>query len=113
MQTAAGLIKLKPESGRHIEEWKTTLKTRRDEALCTLRGEGVTIESWFELEIDGQHYLLWYMRADDIERAWQVAQQSPHQIDAYHFKIMSTITDARIQAVPLLDLSSEFDDHRT
>ena len=49
MQTAAGLNKLKPGSKDKVAHWKAALKHRADEAMATLKDEGVAIESWFEV----------------------------------------------------------------
>ena len=59
METAAGLIKLKPNSKTTVDNWRKALRERRDEAIATLRDEGVQVESWFELQIAGEDYLLW------------------------------------------------------
>lgn len=107
METAAGLIKLKPDSSDIVGEWRTTLETRRAEALQTLRDEGVSIESWFHVEIEGEPYLLWYMRAESIQRVWEIAEKSKHDIDAYHFKVMSQISHSHTETTPLLDLSTD------
>jgi hypothetical protein len=109
METAAGLIKLKPETKVTVEDWKATLRERADETIATLKDEGVTIESWFEVEISGESYLLWYMRAESISKVWEIAMKSKHDIDAYHFKVMADITapDGEIQAIPILDLCNE------
>ena len=110
METAAGLVKLKSDCGGLVEEWRSTLEARREEALQTLREEGVSVESWFQVEIADEPYLLWYMRAESIQRVWEVAEQSKHDIDAYHFNIMSRISQSQIQATPLLDVSEDGSD---
>ena len=79
MEAAAGLIKLAPESGELVEQWQSTLSARRAEALQTLRDEGVAVESWFQLEIAGEPYLLWYMRARSIAEVWETAARSPEK----------------------------------
>ncbi len=50
----------------------------------TLRAEGVYVESLFHLELDGQDYLLAYMRADDIAQAQQIGRNSHFRIDQVH-----------------------------
>ncbi len=107
MDIAAGLIKLKPGSGPSVEAWRDMLQQRREEAVATLVDEGVEIESWFEISIDGEDYLLWYMRAHSIEKVWEVASCSQHEIDAYHFSTMRRITaeGGNLPAVPLFDMS--------
>ena len=107
MEIASGLIKLKPSSGAKVEEWRDTMRSRIDEALATLKDEGVEIESWFTVEIDGQDYLLWYMRAESIAHAFESSQKFQHDIDRYHYGLMESITEpgGNILAEPLLNLA--------
>lgn len=84
MDVVAHIIEIKPNSLERVEEWATTLNERADEAISTLRDEGVTIESWFHLSLDSKDYLLCYMRADSIKKAHEVVKLSPHAIDKYH-----------------------------
>ena len=109
MEAASGLIKLKPNSNQKLEEWKSTLSERLDEAMVSLRDEGVEIESWFKIEIENQTYLLWYMRAESIEKAFEVFQASTHPIDKYHFELMAGIMadNGNIVAKPLLEISTK------
>ncbi|NRB37136.1 MAG: hypothetical protein HRU20_18620 [Pseudomonadales bacterium] len=92
MEIASGLIKLKQGSESKVEEWRDTMTSRIDEALATLEHEGVEIESWFRINIEGQDYLLWYMRAESIKRAFEVSQTFKHPIDKYHYELMESIT---------------------
>ncbi|MBC9229952.1 hypothetical protein HI850_011505 [bacterium SPL81] len=64
MDVGAVLIKLKQDTLANVDAWK--------------------IESWFHLELDGNNYLLAYMRANDIAHAQQVARKSPFEIDKVH-----------------------------
>ncbi|MFH4280345.1 DUF6176 family protein, partial [Acinetobacter baumannii] len=58
MDVGAALIKLKPNSLSNVEVWKKELQDRKEEAIETLKAEGVYVESWFHIELDGQDYLL-------------------------------------------------------
>ena len=109
MEIASGLIKLKPGTGEKVEEWRQTISSRLNEAVATLKDEGVEIESWFKVEIEGQDYLIWYMRAESIARAFEVSQTFKHPIDQFHYKLMAEImeTDGRIIAQPIMDLTSK------
>lgn len=107
METAAGLLRLKPDTEPDVREWRDTLIRRRDEAVETLRNEGVEVESWFEAEIEGKPYLIWYMRSPSIERAWEVFHSSQLEIDQFHHDLLGSITDGVVQAKPLIDLSLE------
>jgi hypothetical protein len=109
MEIASGLIKLKPGSGEKVEEWHKTITSRIEEAAATLQDEGVEIESWFKIEIDGQDFLLWYMRAESIKRAFEISQTLKHPIDKFHYELMAEImeTNGNILAQPILDLTSK------
>ena len=109
METASGLIRLKPDSDQKLEEWQQTLSGRLDEVQAALRDEGVEIESWFKIEVENQTYLLWYMRAESIEKAFEIFQASTRPIDKYHFELMAGIMadNGNIVATPLLDISAK------
>jgi hypothetical protein len=92
MEIASGLIKLKKDSDSKVEEWRQTMTDRIDEALATLTHEGIEVESWFRVSLEGQDYLLWYMRGESITKAFEVAQTFKHPIDQYHFELMESIT---------------------
>ncbi|OTG70720.1 hypothetical protein B9T26_13330 [Acinetobacter sp. ANC 4169] len=105
MDVGAVLIKLKPDALHHVEQWKNELNARKAEAIETLRAEGVHVESWFHLELDGQDYLLAYMRAEDIARAQQIGRESQFSIDQVHKQFKSNWAKV-IPAKLLLDLEN-------
>ena len=107
METAAGLIKLKPGTSADVDAWRETLLARETEVLETLRKEGVRIEAWFRIEIEGQPYLLWFMKAESIARAREVFVNSSEPIDAYHLEMMTGMAEAQIFAEPLIALATE------
>jgi Family of unknown function (DUF6176) len=107
MEYASGLIKLKPGSEAKVEEWRTTIASRLDEAAATHEDEAVQIESWFTIEVGGEKYLLWYLRAKSIRRVFEVSSQLKHPIDRFHYELMESITAANIFAKPLIDLTRE------
>lgn len=90
MDVGAVLIKLKANSQAKVEAWQREIQQRKAEAIQTLQAEGVTVESWFQLELNGDHYLLAYMRAKDLAHAQQVARNSAFEIDQVHrqFKLL-------------------------
>lgn len=92
MEVASGLIKLEPDSYAKVEEWRDTMTSRLEEALATLEHEGVEIESWFRVKIGEDDYLLWYMRAESIQKAFEASQTFKHPIDKYHYELMESIT---------------------
>lgn len=84
MDIVAGVIELKPNSLERVEEWAQTINERIDEAIATLKDEGVQLESWFHLSLDGKDYLLSYMRTDSLAKAQETVKHSTHAIDDYH-----------------------------
>ena len=109
MDVKAYLVKLKDDSGDRVSEWASSINSRRDEALATLRSEGMEVESWFLLSLNGEDYLLSYMRTGDMERAKRVAKESIHDIDAYHqqFKRDTWVRGSVTELQLLVDLSLE------
>ncbi len=109
MEYASGLVKLKPGSEARVEEWRSTMASRLDEAAATLKGENVQIESWFTVSISGEDYLLWYIRAKSIKRVFEVSQELKHPIDKFHYELMADITAANgnIIAKSLIDIPRE------
>lgn len=86
MDVSAVVIKLKEGAMSNVEPWKNEMLNRKDEAIQTLKAEGVTLESWFHLELEGQNYLIAYMRANDLSHAREVVKTSPFEIDKIHKK---------------------------
>lgn len=80
----AVLIQLKLESMANVEAWQKELNARKDEAMETLKAEGVFVESWFHVELEGKDYLIAYTRAEDIAKAQDIAKNSSFPIDAMH-----------------------------
>lgn len=105
METAAGLIKLKPNFSTDLEEWQETVAARRDEILEALRDEGVALESWFQVEVGGEPYLLWFMHARSIAEARETFLNSQREIDAFHMEKISKMAESQTEAVRLVDWS--------
>jgi hypothetical protein len=104
MEYASGLIRLKPGSEDKVAEWRSTIASRLDEAAATLKDEDVQVESWFTIEISGEQYLLWYLRAKSIERVFEVSRKLKHPIDRFHYAVMEAVTAANIIAKPFIDM---------
>jgi len=109
MEYASGLIKLRAGTEEKVEEWRSTIASRLDEAAATLKDEDVMIESWFKIVVQGEKYLLWYLRAKSIKRVFEVSMQLKHPIDKFHYELMSEITEGsgNISAEPLIDIPRE------
>ncbi|MCU4357442.1 MULTISPECIES: DUF6176 family protein [Acinetobacter] len=106
MDVGAALIKLKPNTWPKVEDWQQQLEQRKVEAIETLQAEGVTVESWFHIQIEGQDYLIAYMRAVDLVKAQQMAKTSPFEIDQVHQQFKRDCWEKVIPAILLLDLDN-------
>lgn len=84
MKTHAFRIKLKPNSIDRVRTWAEEIMRRKDEALETLRDEGVVLECFFLDRRDDGEYLISIMTSSDIERSQAVGRDSTHDIDAFH-----------------------------
>ncbi|RYL26239.1 DUF6176 family protein [Acinetobacter piscicola] len=101
----AVLIKLKANSMHNVEAWQTELNARKTEAIDTLKAEGVFVESWFHVELEGQNDLIAYMRAEDIAKAQQIGRESTFPIDAMH-KVFKQNWERGYKATLLVDLEN-------
>ncbi len=112
MDVKAKLIKLKENSEDRAAEWARTIKERKEEALATLRDEGMEVESWFLLTLNNEAYLLSYMRSEDLARAQEVVKESRHEIDAFHqqFKKDAWVRGSTIELELLVDLAVDEDE---
>ena len=106
MDVFARLIKLKPDTDDEVQRWAETINKRKDEALASLKSEGVAIESWFSLSLDGEKYLILYMRSDSQAKADAAAAESEHAIDEIHqqFKVDTWVRGAGGVGTLLVDL---------
>ena len=108
-ETVCTKIKLKPGSLERAREWAAEINRRAGEALTTLREEGVVVESVFlESGAEGD-FLIYYMRAESIERAREAGRASKHAIDEYHHRMMDEICESgrKLELLVDLDLSGE------
>ena len=84
VDVGAVLIQLKPNRKNELKAWQQELNARKSEAIETLKAEGVLVESWFYLQIEGKDFLMACMRAENIKKAQQIARNSAFTIDAVH-----------------------------
>ena len=95
-------VRLEPGSLQRVREWAAELNTRRDEVLATLRDEGIRVESVF---LDGET-LVYYMKADSLDRAREVYARSQHAIDAYHQRFKDETFAEQTQLELLVDFEN-------
>lgn len=94
-------VQLKPDSVERVRAWAAELNARRAEALETLKNEGVWIETVFLDTCGEESSLVYYMRADSIERAQAAAADSTAAIDEFHGKFKREVW-SRVRKLELL-----------
>jgi len=107
MKVQCHRVKIKEGSLPKIEEWSTKLNQEIDQVKETLTRENVQVESVFLEEASDGYYLIYYMRANDFEKARRIAQQEPLPIDEYHEVVMKEVVIEGKNLRCLLDVSIE------
>jgi len=104
LRTICIRTKVDPECLDEIREWFNTLKERLSETMETLESEGVVVESAFLDRHDNDVYLIYYLKAEDIDRAYEVFDQSTSPIDIYFKGCWKKYCSGRVVLEELLDL---------
>lgn len=105
MEASCVVIELKPNSRSRVQEWANFILANKDEACATLENEGVTLESFFLVEIESKDYLVGYMRAKSLKEAHEVVKTSLSEIDAYHKQFQQDCWVKGLKAEPVLELN--------
>ncbi|MEQ3636173.1 DUF6176 family protein [Alcanivorax sp.] len=115
MDVIAALIELKPNSENEVHDWKAFIENHKEQALESLRAEGVCVESWFSLALEGKDYLLCYMRADSIKQSQHVMADSSNPVDTRHrqFKENAWVWGGQVKTELLVDLAAETDEQKS
>ncbi len=74
METICIKTRIKPGHIEEVRLWFKTLQERRDETLETLRNEGVFIESAFIDKQGVDLFLIYYMKAESINKKFLQSQ---------------------------------------
>lgn len=90
------LVKQKIEDGKtpQLKEWMAEIRERDEEALETLKNEGMHSEAAFLEHTDDGDFLIYYMKADDWEQAVESFEQSSHEIDEEHKHVMDEVLES-------------------
>lgn len=104
MKTICIKTKLKKELIDEIRIWFQTLNDRKDEILTTLENEGVFVESAFLDRQGNDLYLIYYLKAEDISRVYEVFKASTLAIDNYYKECWQKYCEGREVLEELLDI---------
>lgn len=89
MQTFVAKYKVKVKDVAHdqVKEWADFLKAHSDQVLESMQTEGVLFETAFlDQQVDGL-YLIYVFKAKNINKVFQVLNDSQREIDVYHKKM--------------------------
>lgn len=107
MKTRCTKIKLKRGCVEHARAWAAEINGRSDEALATLRDEGVVMEAAFLDQTSEGDFLIYFMRAEDFDQAGTRAKSSGHAIDAFHKQFQGDCWEDGTKLERLIDLAIE------
>ena len=85
--------KIEPGKTPRLKEWMDEIRGREDEAIQTLKNEGVYAESAFIERTDDGEYLVYYMEAEDMGHVFEAFSESSHEIDLEHQEVMSDVLE--------------------
>jgi hypothetical protein len=97
---------LRPGSRERVREWASEILRRKEEALETMRDEGVLVESVFLERAPDGDFLVYYMKATNMDKSFRIAQKSNRPIDLYHRKFKEETWGASVDLELLLDLEN-------
>jgi hypothetical protein len=106
VETTCVKVRLRPGSLDRVRAWAAELNRRGDDVLATLRDERVVVESVFLDQTSDGDFLIYYLKARSLEKAKQAAQQSQHEIDAYHDGFKRDTWDTREPLELLIDFEN-------
>lgn len=104
MKTICIKTKIKGNSINEIRDWFNTLKERSDEVLESLKNEDVFVESAFLDKQGDEYFLIYYVKARDINFVYEVFNKSTLPIDKYYKECWKTYCEGRVVLEELLDV---------
>ena len=109
-ETQCARIELAPGSYDRVKSWAREIRRRRTEAIATLLQEGVTVESVFYEKLDGKEYLVYYMRAADMNHAIAMGGKLTDDLQRYHNEFKRDVWRNSSDLELVLDLEVLADD---
>ena len=89
------LTKQKIADGKtdRLIEWMSEVRDREDEVVKTFQSEGIQTEAAFLEHGDDGDYLIYFMEADDLNKAYESFSESSHEIDKEHKRVMDEVLE--------------------
>ncbi len=107
MKTVVIRQKIKPNAINEVKQWFQTLRERKTEVLESMKNEGIVVESAFLDNHGEEFFLIYYIKAENIEHAYEVFNKSTLEIDIYFKnKWDQLLSKGRVVLEELLDLNN-------
>ena len=104
MESVVIKTRIRPDKIEEAREWFSELIDRKDEVLASMKAEGVHIESAFLDSQEDNHFVIYYMRAENVQKAYDIFGSSFLPIDLWYGKRWRELFDGRQELPVLLDL---------
>ena len=104
MRTLCTRTRIKPGAVEEVRAWFHTLNKRVDETMQTLEAESVLIESAFLDKHGDDYYLIYYLKAKDIDMVKEVFNKSNLPIDHYYKECWKKYCEEKVVLGELIDL---------
>ncbi|MYL16370.1 DUF6176 family protein [Halorubrum distributum] len=85
--------RIEPGKTERLEAWAREIRDRESEAIETLRNERMHSETAFVEHADDGDYLVYYMKAEDIDAAYEAYEESSHDIDEEHKRVLTEVLE--------------------
>src|SRR5690242_9457901 len=94
--------KIKEGCVDRVKSWLHSLETeRRGGLLQSFLDEGVVLEAAFIKEEKDASYLVYFLRAEDVNQALTIFQKSTLAIDAFHKRCWDELTEQHAILTPV------------
>ena len=85
--------RIEPGKTERLEAWAREVRDRESEAVETLRNEGTHSETAFVEHADDGDSLVYRMKAEDVDAAYEAHEESSHDVDEEHERVLTGVLE--------------------
>jgi hypothetical protein len=85
--------RIEPGETERLEAWAREVRDRGSEAVETLRNGGIHSETAFAEHADDGDSPVYYMNAADLDAAYETYEESSHDIDGGHKRVLTEVLE--------------------
>jgi chlorite dismutase len=106
MQTFVAKYKIKENALDQVNKWADFLKINSDQVKESMQVEGVLFEiAFLDQQADG-FYLIYVFKAENIQKVFQVLNDSERKIDIYHKEMFIKLFGKSMELEILIDFEN-------